>query len=143
MVGPSPLTRRAALKATAASLASGLLAGCSASGSGNTTTGAPSVDETVLVGPDQEFVFRPGTEEALSLQPGTTVEFVWKSDTHNVVVESQPDDADWKGSPGGAGDTYDTGYSFAHTFEVVGRYEYVCKPHEAIGMKGAVVVEEA
>ncbi|QCJ47867.1 MULTISPECIES: cupredoxin domain-containing protein [Haloprofundus] len=34
------------------------------------------------------------------------------------------------------------GDTFAHTFEVPGRYEYVCIPHETGGMVGTVVVEE-
>ena len=46
----------------------------------------------------------------------------------------------WNGSlDGGAinnGDTY------SHTFEVPGRYDYFCIPHEQGGMVGTVVVEE-
>ncbi|WP_224332155.1 cupredoxin domain-containing protein [Haloprofundus halobius] len=34
------------------------------------------------------------------------------------------------------------GDTFTHTFEVPGRYEYVCIPHENGGMVGTVVVEE-
>ncbi|WP_224269555.1 cupredoxin domain-containing protein [Haloprofundus salinisoli] len=35
------------------------------------------------------------------------------------------------------------GETFAHTFEVPGRYEYVCLPHERSGMVGTVIVEES
>jgi plastocyanin len=34
------------------------------------------------------------------------------------------------------------GDEFRHTFEVPGRYEYVCIPHETGGMVGTVIVEE-
>lgn len=33
------------------------------------------------------------------------------------------------------------GESYSHTFEVPGRYQYVCLPHEAAGMIGEVIVE--
>ncbi|MFB6097131.1 MAG: plastocyanin/azurin family copper-binding protein [Haloferacaceae archaeon] len=35
-----------------------------------------------------------------------------------------------------------SGESYSHTFEVPGRYRYVCLPHEQAGMVGMVVVEE-
>lgn len=37
----------------------------------------------------------------------------------------------------GAGETY------SYTFEVPGRYDYFCVPHESQGMVGAIVVEES
>jgi plastocyanin len=42
----------------------------------------------------------------------------------------------------GLGGKIDSGESFRHTFEVPGRYDYVCIPHEQAGMVGAVIVEE-
>lgn len=45
----------------------------------------------------------------------------------------------WRDELGGgvtSGDTY------SHTFEVPGRYEYVCIPHEQGGMVGTIVVEK-
>ncbi|KTG10013.1 halocyanin [Haloprofundus marisrubri] len=45
----------------------------------------------------------------------------------------------WRSEFGGALNNGDT---FAHTFEVPGRYEYVCIPHERSGMVGSVIVEE-
>jgi len=35
-----------------------------------------------------------------------------------------------------------SGETFSHTFEVPGRYNYFCIPHERAGMVGTVVVEE-
>ncbi len=98
-------------------------------------------DCSVEVGPGGNLTFAPGTERPLKIAAGTEVTFVWESDTHNVAVESQPEGANWEGSPGGNGKTYDAGYEFSHTFEVPGKYEYYCVPHETAGMKGAIIVE--
>ncbi len=38
--------------------------------------------------------------------------------------------------------TDETGFSFEHTFDSPGTYKYSCRPHEAVGMKGAVIVQE-
>jgi len=114
-----------------------------ATGTGMGGDGGGGPTETVVVGPDGNLVFRPGTDEALQITPGTTVEFVWESDNHNVVVESQPDDADWQGTPGAPDETYDTGYTYTHTFDVLGSYEYVCEPHRSAGMVGTVEVVES
>lgn len=40
------------------------------------------------------------------------------------------------------GGRIDNGERFSHTFEVSGRYDYVCIPHETGGMVGAIIVEE-
>jgi plastocyanin len=106
-----------------------------------TATATPSggATETVAVGPGGEFVFRPGTEEPLEISPGTTVRFVWESDNHNIVVDSQPGDADWPGME----ELKNTGFEYEYTFEVPGTYEYFCQPHKAAGMVGTIVVEGA
>lgn len=88
---------------------------------------------TVLVGPDGEFVFEP---EELTIPTGTTLEFIWESDTHNIVVREGPEDG-WEGYE----EIEDTGFTYEHTFEVAGTYEYVCEPHEAQGMEGTIIVE--
>jgi plastocyanin len=95
--------------------------------------------ETVAVGPDGEFVFTPGTDQALEITPGTTVNFVWESDTHNIVVESQPDGANWEGHD----PIENTGFEYSHTFETLGTYEYFCQPHKATGMVGTIEVVES
>lgn len=38
--------------------------------------------------------------------------------------------------------TLQPGEEWSYTFEVPGRYQYVCLPHEAAGMIGEVIVEE-
>jgi len=45
----------------------------------------------------------------------------------------------WESDFGGA---LETGDRFSHTFEVAGRYDYVCIPHETGGMYATVYVEE-
>jgi plastocyanin len=102
------------------------------SGSG----GGPT--ETVVVGPDGTLVFSPGTDEALQIAPGTTVEFVWESDNHNIVVDSQPEGAGWEGYE----TLENTGFTYEHTFETLGTYEYYCEPHRTAGMVGTIEVVE-
>ncbi|WP_049970963.1 plastocyanin/azurin family copper-binding protein [Haladaptatus cibarius] len=106
--------------------------------SGGTTTsgGGGGGTETVVVGPGGELVFEPAE---LQIQPGTTVEFVWESDTHNVIPTSQPDGAGWEGS-GSESETFDTGHTYSHTFDTEGSYEYECVPHATSGMTGTITV---
>jgi plastocyanin len=37
--------------------------------------------------------------------------------------------------------TADAGFTYQHTFQSAGTVRYACTPHEALGMKGVVVVE--
>lgn len=73
---------------------------------------------------------------AVWVDPGTEITFEWTSDTHNVVVESQPDGAGWSGHES----VEDGGFSFSQTFETGGIYTYFCQPHLSLGMKGAIAV---
>lgn len=140
MTTPPTATRRRVLETAGLAFASVSLAGCTGpegstddgnggGGGGDTTT--------VDVGPNGEFVFTPGTDEPLRVPSDTEVEFVWKSNTHNVAVESQPDGANWEGHQA----IENRGFSFTHTFETRGRYEYFCQPHKSLGMVGEIVVE--
>jgi len=90
---------------------------------------------TISVGPDAEFVFEP---DAVRVEPGTLVRWLWESDFHNVVPVDRPAGADWDGET----DTYDEGHGYEFTFETPGTYEYVCEPHEGSGMRGYVVVAD-
>ncbi|WP_158055699.1 plastocyanin/azurin family copper-binding protein [Halorussus halophilus] len=105
-----------------------------------TTEPATADDLPVRVGPNGELRFEPGTDEPLKIPAGTTVPFVWESDSHNIVVDSQPDGADWQGTPGAESKVYDEGYEYNHTFDVVGTYEFHCQPHESVGATGTIVV---
>ena len=127
--GGSPvLTRRRLLGATggaAAALAAG--AGTAAAQESGGTL------EMALV----DFAYEPGTESPARIPPGTTVTFVWETPTHNIVVTSQPEGADWAGHE----PIEDTGFEVSHTFEVEGTYEFHCAPHESLGMVGTIVVD--
>lgn len=103
---------------------------------------ATEADLPVRVGPSGEFVFSPGTDRPLKVPAGTEVRFVWDSDGHNIVMDDQPEAADWWGTPDTPSVTYDAGYEFSHTFDVPGVYEFHCQPHETLGMEGTIVVEE-
>jgi len=94
------------------------------------------MEATVEVAPGS-LRFDPDTVE---LAVGGTIEWVWKSSGHNIVVESQPSGANWDGTPGDSGETYDEGYSYTYTFETAGMYEYYCAPHEGVGMDGSITV---
>ena len=96
-------------------------------------------DEAVIVGPGGDLVFDP---DKLTVTPGTTVKWVWKSDGHNVVPESQPEGAGWKGT-GSASELFDTGYTYSHTFSTPGEYAYHCAPHKSAGMTGTITVGSA
>ncbi|WP_435153490.1 plastocyanin/azurin family copper-binding protein [Haladaptatus sp. DFWS20] len=110
----------------------------SGGGSGNESSGGGGGGgtKTVKVGPGGELVFEPAD---LQISPGTTVKWVWESNTHNVVPESQPDGAGWEGS-GSDSETFDSGHTYEHTFDTEGSYEYFCAPHKSAGMTGAITV---
>lgn len=93
-----------------------------------------TAEETIRVGPGGDLVFDPA--EA-SVDVGTTVEWVWDSDTHTVTPESIPDGSDWEGT---GSTTHDAGYSHSHTFETEGQYDYYCEPHRSAGMVGTLLV---
>jgi plastocyanin len=101
--------------------------GTEASGSGETV-------EVTLV----DYAYEPGTDEPLVIPPGTTVQFVWETPTHNIVVDSQPEGADWDGYE----TVEDEGFEYSHTFDVEGSYEFFCAPHQGLGMLGTMEVEE-
>ena len=130
---------RAAVGATAATGAVGTATAQEETESGDDYPGSGQTEE-VVVGPGGSLVFEA---ENLQILQGTTVDFVWDSNGHNIVVESQPEGANWEGTEGGAGDLYDEGHEYSHTFETLGTYEYFCAPHKGAGMVGNIeVVEE-
>ncbi|WP_227376113.1 plastocyanin/azurin family copper-binding protein [Haladaptatus halobius] len=104
-------------------------------GGGGGGGGGPT--KTVKVGPGGNLTFEPSE---LSIPPGTTVKWVWESNTHNVVPESQPSGSSWKGTPGAPSKTYDSGHTYSHTFDTPGTYEYFCQPHKSAGMTGTLQV---
>lgn len=117
---------------TAATVA---LAGCTGDG-GDDGNGGNGDDNTIMAGTSSdEFAFVP---DELTVEAGTEVTWEWGTDSHNIVVDSQPDGADWPGHEG----IENTGYTYSYTFDVPGTYEYHCQPHVNQGMEGTVIVEE-
>lgn len=131
-------SRRAFLRATAMSIGVTGAVGTAAA----QEAAAQEAAATVQVGPGGDLVFTPGTDDPLYVAPGETVAFEWDSDGHNIVVDSQPDGANWEGTAGGPSKLYDTGHSYTHTFETTGTYEYFCQPHKSAGMVGTIIVNE-
>jgi plastocyanin len=98
---------------------------------------------TVVVNMNDQYKFDPAE---ISIAKGTTVE--WK----NVGVQPHTVTCDPKKAmkktdvilPSGA-EPFDSGLimggkSYQYTFTVVGKYQYVCTPHEAMGMIATVTV---
>ncbi|MFB6206140.1 MAG: plastocyanin/azurin family copper-binding protein [Haloglomus sp.] len=114
--------------------------GAAAAGGVAVTSGSAAAQAaTVTVGPGGNLVFDPAT---VYVAPGETVKWTWDSNNHNIVVQSQPEGANWKGTKGPQTKTYNEGHTHEHTFETKGTYEYVCFPH-APGMAGEVIVNES
>lgn len=95
-------------------------------------TGQQEVTVTVgAEGNNGNLAFGPA---AVRVDPGTTVVWEWngKGGTHNVAAEDGSFESEMTG---------EAGFTFEHTFEEAGITKYACVPHEAMGMKGAIVVE--
>lgn len=103
-----------------------------------TPTPRPAVAAEVAVGAGGAFRFDP---DRVTVAAGDTVRWVWAAQGHNVRPGSVPAGADWTGTAGGDGDTFDAGHVYTHGFEVAGTYDYYCAPHRSAGMTGTVVVE--
>lgn len=136
---PWGLDRRNTLAILGSVLVGGL-AGC--------LSGPSFPDADVVAGADGA-VFEPAE---LAVQVGDTVTWGFASAGHNVCCRAGDNDrvgvpADAEGfasygpdeSPDGTfiprGETYE------HTFDVPGRYDYVCIPHDDLGMTGTIHVE--
>ena len=103
-----------------------------------TPTATSAVAQVVQVGADG-FQFAP---ERVEIAAGDAVEWTWASGGHNVQPDAVPDGSDWTGTAGSATDTYASGHTYRHTFDVPGRYDYYCAPHQGAGMTGSVTVTQ-
>ncbi|SMO51215.1 halocyanin domain-containing protein [Halorubrum cibi] len=72
---------------------------------------------------------------AVKISAGTTVRWAWTGEGggHDVVFE----DVD----VGSEGIAVEPGIHFEHTFNETGVFRYACRPHRALGHRGAIVVE--
>lgn len=93
-----------------------------------------NIDETVTVAPGGSLAFEPAL---LTVEPGTTVSFVWDADGHTLAVDSRPEGDDGSGAP----EEHDAGFEHVHTFEMLGDYAYFCEIHPE-EMQGTVTVED-
>ena len=91
--------------------------------------------EIQVGGDDGENIF---DADAVLVDSGTTIEWVWESGNHNIVPTEMPDECGWEGVE----DRYEPPYDHEWTFDVPGRYGYVCTPHEDDGMSGLIFVLE-
>ncbi|WP_331235486.1 halocyanin domain-containing protein [Natronorarus salvus] len=153
-------TRREVLKALAATTAIGAagLAGCTSRAAPATNCvklgaepnykgwfdGVETYDGTcdfrgedevrVLVGAKGTEAYWEFLPAAVAVTPGTTVVWEWTGmgGVHDVVSD---------GGTFSSGKPHDEkGETFEFTFDEPGVYRYVCTPHQAMGMKGAVFV---
>lgn len=86
-----------------------------------------------------DYAYKGATKSPLYIKPGTTVNFVWKTSTHNINVAEKPEGSSWKGVP----KVHDKGYSHTHTFTTKGKYHFWCDPHKSLGMVGDIVVNDS
>ena len=101
---------------------------------GNQTggTGGGGAEMVELV----DYAYEPGTDQPLQITPGTTVQFIWITDNHNINVDDQPGEAAWEGYV----DIENSGFEYEFTFETEGTYEFHCDPHQQLGMEGTITV---
>lgn len=125
------VSRRAFMRGAAGAAG---VAGATGTAAGAEDGGGGGTQEVAVV----NYAYEPGTEEPMEIAPGTTVEWVWESDGHNIFVDSQPDGADWEGHE----PLEDTGFTYSHTFETKGEYYYYCEPHLSLGMEATIVVTD-
>ncbi|MFA1611179.1 halocyanin domain-containing protein [Halobellus rubicundus] len=90
---------------------------------------------TVDVGVEANGAYYGYGPAAIRVSTGTTVVWEWtgRGSLHNVVAEDGSFESE---------QTQEEGFTFSQTFEEAGTVKYYCTPHETLGMKGVVVVEE-
>ena len=133
-------TRRETLAILGASPV-GSLSGC--------LSGPSFPDADVIAGADGRNTFEPAE---LTVAVGDTVTWGFASAGHNVCCRA--DDNDGVGVPAEAegfasygpdespdGSFVPRGETYEHTFDAPGQYNYVCIPHDDLGMTGTIHVE--
>jgi len=82
----------------------------------------------------------------LAIEPGQTIRWVIEEGNAHTTTAYHPSNADHPlripeaAEPWDSGTLYEPGASFKVTFMREGVYDYYCKPHEAGGMAGRIVV---
>lgn len=94
-------------------------------------------------GPKGEFVFLP---DRLKIQPGETVMWALQSGGHTVTAYHPKNHSAYQSRIPVEAEPWDSellverSATFAWTFTKEGVYNYFCRPHESVGMVGAIVV---
>jgi plastocyanin len=113
-------------------------------GAATATSGGGAGGDEHAIEANDEFKFVPAE---LTIKVGDTV--LWKfvgTMPHSVTFDpSKAADAEHVKLPAGVA-PFDSGIlnagaEYEHTFDVAGDYEYICIPHEALGMLGKITVE--
>ncbi|MCI2429314.1 halocyanin [Candidatus Acetothermia bacterium] len=94
-------------------------------------------------GPKGEMVFIP---DRLKIKPGETVTWVLQSGGHTVTAYHPKNHSAYQARIPNEAEPWDSdllvekGATFAWTFDREGVYNYFCRPHESVGMVGAILV---
>lgn len=112
-----------------ATAAEGASKGVSVS-AGQTTTVNFALTRGVLVVATSN-VFTP---QAVTVAAGATVRWVGTMGTHTVTPTNAGQPGAW------ASASLPVGAIFEHTFGTTGTFDYLCIPHQAVGMTGTVIV---
>jgi halocyanin-like protein len=99
-----------------------------------TVVDATGQDEvTIAVGAEGNGGALAFDPPAVHIDNGATVVWEWTGEggSHNVVHEEGSFESEL---------TAEGGFTFEHTFESDGVYNYYCQPHKSLGMKASVVV---
>ncbi len=94
-----------------------------------------SSEVTISVGAGEGLAFEP---PAVLVDSGTTITWEWTGEGGAHNVQSAGDSAT-EFSSGSAQSGADI--TFSQTFEESGNQLYLCNPHQAVGMYGAVIVQ--
>ena len=100
---------------------------------GNLGQALQAQDDTITITVDStNFRFDP---PSVTISEGETVSFMWSGELlpHNAVDKGGAFDS---GEP-----SRNVDYSFTFEIGMNGTYEYVCEPHEDMGMVGTITVE--
>lgn len=140
------MSRRAFLKSLgllSLTALAGSLVGCRHEGKGGSTKEGPIV---AMGGPRGELIFIP---DRLRIQAGQKVRWVLQSGGHTATTYHPKNHSLYEARIPEGADPWDSdlltqkGASFSWTFTAEGVYNYFCRPHESVGMLGAIVVGSA
>lgn len=109
-----------------------------ATSTATTTTTQEAIPSKVTVEVGKNGLFF--VPDRFEVAKGGTVEWVWVGNGHNVLSDDQPEGSAWTGTPGGRDRTYDSGYTYTHTFDLPGEYLFYCSVHRQYGMEGTFTV---